>query len=354
MTLPIKTSPDKLKAYVPKGTFIDMTQWSVEKMHHHLRSLKFVGSTSVAAMKELRRLARNGPLAADCVLLTGTPPFPEVQSKLEWLASPRDLCQPGEPFLRIHPPFAAVDGIDVYGNNIAAASPDVPPELKLNLAPEFQLQTGGFISAEKGGQVRLNDNSLLYSDTYMMADGRQIEFQDVVFQCNVLVKADIVSGTKWKVIGNLTVEGNLSTHEIEVTGNVNISGGIQTNSESPLCFQGNCSVNYVQLSRLGVTGDLKVQNSILQSEIRVGNNLICNSGPGAIMASTVHVFGTLQAKKVGSDQGKDTTIQLHRNNQIGHSNIQFLLAGTAMNVYSHAYVVSEDTAFTSPSLEEVV
>ena len=343
---------DLMSAVIPKGSIISRTveRWRLDDLNVYVRSQGIVAEVEADDFRTLKKLSRTFPsgLKEDFVLLRGLEPIEPTPGSIEWLNAPefpRDMVFKGKPVLRINKPTAPATGRDVQGHaRLPKQTKELPP-IQLRLAPSLLLLPDDSVEASESGQVKLEGNDLKFSTTYEISNAALPEFQTVEFQCDVLVHGDLAGNVRWVVHGNLTVEGHWSASQIVVMGNATALGGIQTNLVGTLKLYGNCKANYIQMSRVGIVGNLLVENSLLLSEVRVGGDVKCSGTPGAIMGSDVDCFGSIVANKAGSDKGKPTRITLYINSSKAKSVISSLTTGTHMNIYDKFWVVGNDGAF---------
>jgi uncharacterized protein (DUF342 family) len=188
---------------------------------------------------------------------------------------------------------------------------------------------------------------------YIIVDSSLPQYKEAEFPCDVTVKGDLVGTAKWKIFGNFLVEGHWSAPNIEVHGNAQSASGLQTQGEGVVKVFGSMRTTYIQFSRIGVAGDLVVDSSVVQSEVRVGGSFVCRGDPGVIMGSEVSCFGAIVANRVGSDKGRRTRIQIHRrsaNLKPPRSKIGILSKDTRMRVFGDIWTQTEDGSYETPDV----
>lgn len=347
-------SRDGLEATIPKGTVVSRSveRWSEQDCKHILASMGFHPEFESADLINLKRLARNwaAGLPRDFVFLRGVRPQEPQPARLEWLnpkTKPFDQVTKGQVFLKIIAAVKPRDGRDVQGRALAPQNPAAADELALELAPEFVMLPDRTVKALASGQAYLDRNKLAYSSIYLVENPSQPEFRQAEFFSDVRVPGDLPLSCHWKVHGSLVVEGHWEAHAITVHGNAVARGGIQTNMAGVLRIHGSCKASYLQMSRLGCTGRLTVDSAILQSDVRVGGEIICRGTPGAIMGSDVDCFGPVIANKAGSDRGRPTRITIHELPEGAVASIGMVHEGTQMSISGRAWVAQSDRPYNS-------
>lgn len=353
----LAAASDGMSAVIQEGSLLphSILSWSITDAIGMARAQGFkvdpLQKDLDALQKKLRDNPPGTPLAEDFIFLRGIAPRDAQPGRLQWLNpenQPKDLVTRGKTFLKIFDPLPHFDGKDVFGNPVAATGRQEFGVIRLQLANEFRIHTDRSIEPLISGQATLNGLELLFSKEYEVENPTLPEYQNTEFFCDVLVRKDLVGTMKWRVHGKLHVEGHWSASNLEVYGDVQADSGIQTNMVGALKFFGNCQVNFIQMSRIGIAGNLTVLNSVLQSEVRVGGDLACRSGPGALMGSTIHVFGVLDAIRVGSDRGRSTKIEIFKNPMGKKSRIRILNKGTQMRVFKRTWIVKDDGPYETP------
>jgi hypothetical protein len=352
----VKSPIDASEAFIPKGTLVapEVMQWKVDDMNTCLRAEGLRELMTDAAFAEFRKTLRKYPsgFKEDYTLVRGIAPLDAQPSRLEWLfqdGDPPDLARAGIPFLRITPPQPPEVGRDVYGRPVEPRNKITPSHIDLEL-PECvrRLDQELFVSSESG-QIVLKGHRLYFSSTYSVSELGTPYFQKFVFPCSVCVDADFDANVQWEVQGDFEVRGHWSCPNIVVFGNAAARSGIHTNMNGIIKIQGNLESSYIQMTRAGVLGNLTVEGSVLQSELRVGGNVTIKGSPGAIMGSTFDVFGFLVATKAGSDSGRRTIIRIHDTEQRKRriSRIAQLAKGTEMFVGSKGWTQEQDGFFST-------
>lgn len=349
----LTVSDDKLSLLLKKGSKVSslLAKLKHSEFNEALAALKIKVQPNKSSIETIREAARTGlHSGADFEICRGTPPQGATPGRWEWVESlrrPADHAVQGEIIFRIIPPAPPTEGRDIFGNAIEAKEEPTPEPLTFELPPELELKDAGFIYAKASGQVKIEGTTASFEPTYIIEKAHAPEFSVCEFHSDVHVLGDLIGNMKWRVFGKLEVEGHWQAPDIEVFGDVLAKGGIQTNMIGTLRFWHNCQTTYIQVSQVGVLGTLTVENSVQLSEVRVGGDLTCTSNPGAILGSTLHVYGGVRANKVGSENGQKTQIFLLGGDEARTSRIEKLLQGTMITYNGEMYKAATDTSFDS-------
>ncbi|MFZ9520496.1 MAG: FapA family protein [Silvanigrellaceae bacterium] len=346
-------SDDKVMLVIKKGAKVPPT---LAKLKHSelaetLTQMKIKAAPHKNTVTVIREAARTGSHAGDDFeVCCGEPPRKAEPGRWEWVESlrrPADHAVKDEPIIRIVPPAAPQPGVSLLGEEIAAKEEPTPEPIVLNLPPGLELQPDGRIMALASGQVKVDGQNVALELVYVIEKAHAPEYSVCEFHSNVHVLSDLIGTMKWRVFGNLEVEGHWQASDIEVFGDVQAKGGIQTNMIGTLRFWRNCQTTYIQVSQVGVLGNLTVENSVQLSELRIGGDMTCTSNPGAILGSTIQIYGGLRANKVGSENGQRTKIVLLGGDEARTTRIERLLQGTIINYRGETFTAATDTSFDS-------
>ncbi|NBO38855.1 DUF342 domain-containing protein [bacterium] len=344
---------DKLSLVLRKGTKVPSTLASVKhsELAEALAQLKIKAQPNKKTVTVVRDAARAGVHKdADFEVCCGEPPQPSQPGRWEWYESlrrPADHAVKNEIAIRIVAPAPPQPGVDLLGGVIPAKDEPTPEPITLNFPPELELQGDGNVVARASGQLKVEGQNVTFQPKYVVEKAHAPEFSVAEFHSDVQVLSDLIGTMKWKVFGNLEVEGHWQAPDIEVFGDVQAKGGIQTNMIGTLRFWHNCTTTYIQVSQVGVLGNLTVENSVQLSELRIGGDMTCSSNPGAVLGSTLVLYGGLRANKVGSENGQRTKIVLLGGDEARTSRIERLLQGTMITYRGEAFTAAVDTSFDS-------
>jgi uncharacterized protein (DUF342 family) len=358
-----QVSEDKMSLFIPEGTPLNpkLAEVDFDTFRSFFKRNGIVADPAREQIEALRAFVRDHiedpVMNSDFVLVRGSSPSAPKPGHLVWLNPkpvPKDQVVANRPFLQIMPPEPAQPGVSVMGTPVAPPMDAALPEpIQLALSEELSLTPEGMVVSQRSGQVKLVNQSMSFSEVYEVADSSLAEYHEAEFYCAVSVKGDLVGSVGWKIYGNFKVEGHLSAGNIEVHGDAQVESGVQNDGEGVFKVFGNLRTTYIQFSKVGVAKDCLVDSSIVQSEVRVGGNLLCRGEPGVVMGSEISCFGAIIANRVGSDKGRRTRIQIHRrspNVKPARTKIAQLSKDTRMRVYGEIWTQREDAPYESPDV----
>jgi uncharacterized protein (DUF342 family) len=355
----LKVTKSSMSAFIPKGSPIHANVKDLsykDFLNFLLSQYGIVLEPPPEVLENLKAAQRYNPygLKQNFELVSGTEPVPGRPGALKHLnpnSVPQDLVVAGVPFLRYQPPVPSVDGCDVHGERLPA--PHLSDQLKqLILPPEMELDDDGNVMSSASGQARVDKNQVHLTALYRVDDPTEPLFQSFEFPCSVWIDGDLAGAMKWRVCGDLTVDGHLSAPHIEVLGNLSVKLGIQTNHEGIIRVSGNVKTGYLQMSRMGIMGNLDVDRGILQCDLRVKGHVKCMGVPGSIQGSRLFTLSSIQANRAGSDAGISTELSMPYINQTKPIRIGVIADGTKLNFKSKSWTTAGTSTFSAQSQEK--
>lgn len=352
----VKVTKSLMSAFIPKGTAFhsDLKDLSYDTFLDFLRGQHgIVLDPLPKVLDDLKAAHRYSPygLKQNFELVSGTEPVPGRPGKLKFLnppSVPQDLVVAGVPFMRYVHPVLPVEGQNVHGASLAA--PQLPDQLtELMLPPEMELDESGNVVSKISGQARLDGSQVMLTALYRVDDPTEPILQNFEWPCGVWIEGDLSGSMKWRVCGDLNVDGHLSAPHIEVLGNLVVKLGIQTNHEGILRVWGNVQTGYLQMSRMGIMGNLDVDRGILQCQLRVKGHIKCLGMPGSVQGSQLFTLASLQANRAGSDAGIPTELSLPYINQAKPIRVGLIAAGTKINFKVKSWTTTGKGTFSAQS-----
>ncbi len=350
----LKVTKSVMKAYIPKGTSLDpsLAEIDFSTFLDFLRNQHGVMlDPEPQVLEELQNAMRYNPYGfkQNFDIVHGTEPKegqPGQLKRLQHTGLPDDMVIEGVPFMQYVPPVPPVDGTDVHGN-VTPAPVLVDPLKELVIPDELEMTEDGMIVPLASGQIEMEEQYIRFRNLYRIDDPTEQVFQNFEFHTNVWIEGDLAGNMNWRIYGNLIVDGHLSAGNIEVHGKLEVNLGIQTNYEGTLRVFGDVKTGYLQMTQIGVEGNLTVDRGILQCDLRVGGNIKCLGMPGAIQGSKVFCLASVQANRAGSDAGIPTELTMPYVDRTRPIRISQLSSGTKMNYKRKSWVTSGKGAFSA-------
>lgn len=352
----VKVTKSSMSAFIPKGTPLhaDLKELSYSTFLDFLRGQHgIVLDPPPKVLEDLKAAQRYNPygLKQNFEIVAGTEPVPGKPGQLKFLnpsTVPQDLVVAGVPYMRYVHPVLPVDGQNVHGAILPA--PHLTDHLKqLILPPEMDLDDTGNVVSSISGQATLKGSQVMLTALYRVEDPTEPLLQNFEFPCGVWIEGDLAGSMKWRICGDLNVDGHLSAPNIEVLGNLVVKLGIQTNHEGIIRVWGNVKTGYLQMSRMGIMGNLEVDRGILNCHLRVSGHIKCMGMPGSVQGSNLFTLASIQANRAGSDGGIPTELSMPYVNQTKPIRIGLVSNGTKLNFKKKSWTTTGTGTFSTQS-----
>lgn len=194
---------------------------------------------------------------------------------------------------------------------------------------------GKDISIRVGQGVTLSEDGMkaksLVEGKYMLVDGKAAVLTEHLISGDVdmstgnvsfvgerlLINGCVAPGFKVKAKKDVYVSmGVQNSAEIIAGGNLEIKGGVVGESVLIQCW-GSVTIDFVEnVGRIEVKNTLRIKDSIIQANVRAGQDVVVTSGKGSLIGGKYIVGGSVYAKEVGSEAEVNTDIEVGINPEL--------------------------------------
>jgi uncharacterized protein len=122
------------------------------------------------------------------------------------------------------------------------------------------------------------------------------------------VHGDVKDGFKIHTGADLIVRGVVEGADLQVEGNLTISGGVTGNDKAHIRCKGDALIKYIQNATVEVNGNLSVKQSILHSKVTCDHTITVAGAKGMIVGGPVIARRELTAAVIGSKLATPTEI----------------------------------------------
>ncbi len=215
----------------------------------------------------------------------------------------------GELVAKIIQPTLGTEGITVTGEIISA---------KPGRNIEFHLGKNVYANEEKtevfaniDGQVLITDNNKINIIPVLeINNDLNLQIGNINFSGSVIINGNIPSGYKVIAEGDIKVNGNVEGSELFSKGDIYIRDGFIGNKIGKLIANGNIHLLYVLEGEVYTGKNLYVTQSILHSNVRAKEEVICDSGKGVIIGGKIQATKRVRAKVIGNNLATSTIIEV--------------------------------------------
>lgn len=199
-------------------------------------------------------------------------------------------------------------GCDVFGNQIYPINSDPGNSVKLGENVVIN-DEGRFVSTIHGMPI-VKNNTIQVSQIFIHNGDLNRSSGNVKFDGSAEIKGNVESGAVISVTENLTVTGTVGVCTINCGGNLIVQGGIVTTDSGLIQVKGKLSANFVENSKIIVTGDMFVKKSVLNSTVVVGGILKLASKKSIVGGGMISVKNRLITSNLGFTDGKRTICRI--------------------------------------------
>jgi uncharacterized protein (DUF342 family) len=205
----------------------------------------------------------------------------------------------------IHEPTPGEDGLDVTGRTIKAR-PGRRCDVKINSG--LDVDGSGRVIAQVDGILEYKHGVLTVSRLFEIRGAVDFGTGNVDFDGTVIVREGVRDRFKLKATEDIIVDGLIEAATINCGRNFTCHQGIAGKGRGQLDVDGDAVAGYLDDVKGHVKGNLTVQRELVNCELVIGGNLICDKG--RVIGGSVAVSGSVQVAALGSNAERETTLIL--------------------------------------------
>jgi uncharacterized protein (DUF342 family) len=205
----------------------------------------------------------------------------------------------------LHEPTPGEDGCDVTGRAIRAR-PGRRYDIKIDAGVD--LDGTGRIIAQVDGLLEYEHGVLKVSRLFEIRGSVDFGTGNVDFDGTVVVREGVRDRFKLEATEDVVVDGLIEAASINCGRNFTCHQGMAGKGRGQLDVDGNAVAGYLDDVKGCVKGSLTVQREMINCELTIGGDLICDKG--RVIGGNVAVSGRVQIAALGSNAEKETTLIL--------------------------------------------
>ena len=256
----------------------------------------------------------------------------------------------------VRAPGAGTDGRDIYDKPRKAKS-GAPTQLRTDAS--VTLAEDGRLTANIDGIVHFENNLLKIMPLFEVAGSVDFSTGNVAFTGSVVVRGDVRDRFVVRADQDVTVYGLVGAATVICGRNLHIHCGMAAHDRGCLYAGGDAQVGYLKNVHGLVKGILMARRELINCEMAIGQNFICDAG--AVIGGCITVAGTALIGTLGSAKETPTTIAFGSHpcqQETGHSVACATAtcnpaARAAMDAASLAHVTAQIRACANESAEFV-
>ena len=204
-------------------------------------------------------------------------------------------------------PTEGVPGTDIQGNPLNpynGKKQKIPKGDGTELTPD-----GSKLVAKMDGQISFRDGKFHVNNTIMIRGDVDLSTGSLDVKGDVIVHGNVLSGFDVKATGNITIGGRVGNSLIEAGGNIVVNLGVSGNVNGTLIAGKDVICKYIENANVEIGGDLKA-DSIINCTVSAKGRAVARTGRGTIVGGNIHAMGGVEARIIGNNAGRLTTLIL--------------------------------------------
>lgn len=216
-------------------------------------------------------------------------------------------CNKGDLLATLTPVDYGKPGIDVCGNVLRPAKVN---NKVLRHGNNIHLSEDGLkMYSDVDGHVSLTDGRVFVSDTYEVAADVDASTGDIVYEGNVVIKGNVITGFAVRAKGDIEVNGVVEGAYIEAGGQIVLKRGMQGMNKGILKAKGNIITKFIENAEV-ISGGYISTESILHSKVSAKGDIIVGGRRGFVTGGEIRSGSLIAVKTAGSHMGTSTLLEV--------------------------------------------
>jgi uncharacterized protein (DUF342 family) len=209
----------------------------------------------------------------------------------------------GQRLGRVVPPTDGEDGLDVFGNAIAAKPGRA---VSLRVDDSILLASDGEMTAQLDGVLSRSRDKASVKQYLELPQGVDFSTGNIDFDGDVKVINGVRDLFKVSATGNLEIAGLIECAQIQAGGDIVSAGGMAGREEGTLRAGGDLTIRYIDSTHVTVGGSLRIEREAINCEITVNGKI--ESPQASIIGGRTSCIGPIEVAALGSHGGTHTTV----------------------------------------------
>lgn len=216
-------------------------------------------------------------------------------------------CRKGDLLATLTPVDYGKPGIDVCGNIIRPMKVNnrvMRHGNKVNVSED-----GLHLYSEVDGHVTLTDSRVFVSDTYEIPADVDTSTGDILYEGNVVVKGNVITGFSVRARGDIEVYGVVEGAYIEAGGQIVLHRGMQGMNKGILRATSNIITKFIENAEVYAGGYITTE-SILHSRVSAKGDIVVGGRRGFVTGGEIRSGSMISVKTSGSHMGTSTLLEV--------------------------------------------
>ncbi|TLS49963.1 DUF342 domain-containing protein [Paenibacillus antri] len=133
---------------------------------------------------------------------------------------------------------------------------------------------------------------------------------NIDFIGTVVVRGNVLSGFRIKAAGDIRITGGVEGAELEADGSIDIASGIFAGNKGFVKAGVDVKSSFMQEANVFAGQNIVVSQSILHSNVRAGQSILCKGSKGLIVGGNLQAGETIVARTVGNSTSTATALEV--------------------------------------------
>ena len=216
-------------------------------------------------------------------------------------------CRKGDLLATLIPVDFGKPGIDVCGNVIRPMK--VNNRILRHGNKVFMSPDGTKMFSEVDGHVNLTDGRVFVSDTYEVHADVDASTGDIMYDGNVVVRGNVITGYSVRARGDIEVNGVVEGAYIEAGGQIILKRGMQGMNKGTLRANSNIVSKFIENAEV-IAGGYVTTESILHSRVSAKGDITVGGKRGFVTGGEIRSGTQISVKTAGSNMGTTTLLEV--------------------------------------------
>ncbi|WP_409340950.1 DUF342 domain-containing protein [Paenibacillus sp. MBLB4367] len=133
---------------------------------------------------------------------------------------------------------------------------------------------------------------------------------NIDFVGTVVIRGNVLPGFKVKASGDIRVTGGVEGADMEAGGSIEISAGILGQNKGLIKAGVNVKSSFIQDGNVEAAEHILVSQSIMHSNVRAGNSVVCLGAKGLIVGGIIQAGDKVTARTIGNSMSTNTFVEV--------------------------------------------
>ncbi|MGB8452124.1 MAG: FapA family protein [Anaerocolumna sp.] len=213
----------------------------------------------------------------------------------------------GDILATLSPMLQGKAGMDVCGNVL---TPKKVANKILKHGRDIHLSEDGLIMySDVSGHAVLTDGKVFVSNTYEVLADVDASTGDIVYEGNVAVKGNVITGYSILAKGDIIVNGVVEGASLVAGGQIVLKRGMQGMSKGKMEAGSNIITKFIENAQVKAGGYITTE-AILHSNVSAKGDITVGGKKGFITGGEIHSGTTITVKNAGSTMGTSTLLEV--------------------------------------------